>query len=76
MNYKELVMARVKILIKVDAEKGQKEFGLMISDLVCRGVKYSAIKEIMQDFEELQHPKGQFVLEVQNKICATETEVL
>jgi len=58
LNYKELVMARAKVLLKIDVEKVNNEFGIMISDLISRGVKYSAIKSIMQEYDELQHPKG------------------
>jgi len=51
-------MARAKILLKINEEKANSEFGTMISDIICRGVKYSAIKCIMEEYEELKHPKG------------------
>ena len=54
MFYQQLVFARVKAHLRISEDKAQFELSQMVADLICRDVKYPAIKNIMQEFEELK----------------------
>ena len=55
-------MSRVKLLSRFDVDKANQEFGMLIADLLTRGVKHHTINHITLDREELKHAKSLYTL--------------